>query len=306
VAHTEKIIREGADTFETKHRTKTGEIRDVLVISRGVSIGGRDFALAIWRDMTEAKRAEEEARRREAELAHVSRLSLVGEMASGLSHELNQPLSTILFYARGCIRRIQSGTLAPAALLDVLEKVAVQADAAGRIVRRLREFVSKRAPHLSTVDVNETIRRALSFAEAETTRSGARVRLQLAEALPAVRADRIQLEQVIVNLVRNGVEAMQAVELGQRELAIETARSADNTITVGVHDTGVGLSAEIAERVFDSFFSTKPDGMGMGLSISRSIIEAHGGRLWVTPDSERGTTFRFSLPVMRGAADEDA
>jgi two-component system sensor histidine kinase TtrS len=269
-------------------------------------LGDRRLLCGVVRDITERKRAEEEARRREAELAHVSRLSLVGEMASGLSHELNQPLSTILFYARGCIRRIQSGTLAPAALLDVLEKVAVQADAAGRIVRRLREFVSKRAPHLSTVDVNETIRRALSFAEAETTRSGARVRLQLAEALPAVRADRIQLEQVIVNLVRNGVEAMQAVELGQRELAIETTRSADNTITVGVHDTGVGLSAEIAERVFDSFFSTKPDGMGMGLSISRSIIEAHGGRLWVTPDSERGTTFRFSLPVMRGAADEDA
>jgi len=306
VAHTERIIREGADTFETKQRTKTGEIRDVLIISRAVSIGGRDFALGIWRDVTERKRAEEQARQREAELAHVSRLTLMGEMASSLSHDISQPLSTILFYARGCVRRMRSGAADPAALLDVMEKVALQAEAAGRIVRRLREFVSKRAPHLSTVDVNDVVRRSLSLVQSEISEGRITVRFQAAESLPPVRADRVQIEQVILNLVRNSAEALQDVEAGQRELTITTSSSAGDTITVAVRDTGAGLSAEVAERVFDSFFSTKPDGMGMGLSISRSIIEAHGGHLSVVPNAERGATFQFSLPVMGRTGDEGA
>jgi C4-dicarboxylate-specific signal transduction histidine kinase len=187
-----------------------------------------------------------------------------------------------------------------------MEKVAMQADAAGHIVRRLREFVSKRAPHLSTVDINEVVRRSLSLVQSEISEGGITVCLQAAESLPPVRADRIQIEQVILNLVRNGIEALQAVEAGPRELTITTSSSAGDTITVAVHDTGAGLSAEVAERVFDSFFSTKPDGMGMGLSISRSIIEAHGGRLWAAPNVERGATFQFSLPVMKGTADEGA
>jgi two-component system sensor histidine kinase TtrS len=260
----------------------------------------------VIRDITERKRAEEEARQREAELAHVSRLTLMGEMASGLSHDISQPLATILFYARGCVRRVRSGAADSAALLDPMEKIATQAETAGRIVDRLREFVRKRAPHLSTVDINEVTREALSLLESEVGKSGVEVRLRPGKALPPVRADRIQIEQVILNLVRNGMEAMSDVEADRRVLTIETSNSGGDSVTVVVRDVGRGLSPETAERAFDAFFSTKPNGMGMGLSISRSIIEAHGGRLWVVPDVARGATFQFSLPAMRGAADEHA
>ncbi|HUU95554.1 MAG TPA: ATP-binding protein, partial [Phycisphaerae bacterium] len=288
------------------HKKKDGTVFPVEIAASVLASGNRRLLCGVVRDITERKRAEQEARQRQADLAHVSRLTLMGEMASSLSHDISQPLCTILFYARGCVRRIRSGTADPTALLDVMEKVAAQAEAAGRIVRRLREFVSKRAPHLSTVDINELIRQSLSLVQSEISEGGITLRLRAAEPLPPVRADRVQIEQVILNLVRNGIEALQAVEAGQRELTIATSSSAGGTITVAVHDTGAGLSAEVAERVFDSFFSTKPDGMGMGLSISRSIIEAHGGRLWVVPNAERGATFQFRLPVMRKTADEEA
>jgi PAS domain S-box-containing protein len=288
------------------HKKKDGTVFPVEIAASVVASGNRRLLCGVVRDITERTRAEEEARQRQAELAHVSRLTLMGEMASSLSHDISQPLSTILFYARGCVRRIRSGAANPAALLDVMEKVALQAEAAGRIVRRLREFVSKRAPHFSTVDVNEVVRRSLSLVQSEISEGRITARFQAAESLPPVRADSVQIKQVILNLVRNGMEAMQGVEAGQRELTITTSSSAGDTITVAVHDVGAGLSAEVAERVFDSFFTTKPDGMGMGLSISRSIIEVHGGRLWAVPNAERGATFQFSLPVMKGTADEGA
>jgi PAS domain S-box-containing protein len=288
------------------HKKKDGTVFPVEIAASVLALGNRRLLCGVVRDISERKRAEEEARQRQAELAHISRLTLIGEMASSLSHDISQPLSTILFYARGCVRRMRSGTADLDALVDVMEKVAMQAEAAGRIVRRLREFVSKRAPHFSTVDVNGVVRRSLSLVQSEISEAGIAAHLQLAESLPPVRADRIQLEQVILNLVRNGAEALQGVEAGPRELIVTTSSSAGDTITVAVHDTGAGLSVEGAERVFDSFFSTKPNGMGMGLSISRSIIESHGGRLWAASNVGCGATFQFSLPVMKGIADEGA
>jgi two-component system sensor kinase FixL len=301
--HIAQVVRGGADTFETRHRTKSGEIRNVLVASRAISLGGCDFTLSIFRDITERREAEERSREHLAELTHVARLSTMGEMATGLAHELNQPLSAILNYAEGARLGVQSGKRKPQELGDDLQAIAAEAQRAGEIIRRLRSFVRKRQPRRSSLDVNELIRDTLRFAESETRINDIRLRVELAAGLPKVLADPTLVQQVVLNLVRNGIDALGHEPAGQRDLTISTALVGGDAVEVAVCDNGRGLPGHSPDELFTPFFTTKPEGLGLGLSISRSIIEAEGGRLTGSANPERGMTFRFTLPACTGDSD---
>ncbi len=259
--------------------------------------------VGIAHDITDRRRAEEQARRHQAELAHVARVSAVGEMASGVAHELGQPLGVILSGAELCLRLARSGAWNTAEGLGIMEDIAGQADRAGQIIKRLKTFVSKRTPQRSAVDLNRVVREAAQLAQVEAAAGRVTVRLDLAEGLPPVRIDGIQIEQVILNLMRNAVQAMDDVSAGRRRLTVRTSTDGSGGIDVAVCDMGKGLPAD--DRLFEPFFTTRPEGMGMGLSLSRSIIEAHGGRLWAIPNRDRGATFQFTLPVGEEANDDE-
>lgn len=247
-------------------------------------------------DISRRKQAEEEARQHQAELAHVTRLATLGEMASAMAHEINQPLAAIVNYTRGCMHRLRSGTTDHGQILAAMEQVAVQAERAGKVLHWVRDFVSKREPQWTALSVNDIVRDVIGLAEMEARDKQVVIRLALDDRLPLVAADRIQIEQVLLNLLLNSIEALEGCS-GERLVVIQTEGNGDEEIGVAVTDNGKGISAEHCDRLFDAFFTTKPKGMGMGLSISRTIIEAHGGRLWATPNAERGATFRFTLPT---------
>ena len=245
---------------------------------------------------------ETQARQHQAEVAHAARLTTLGGMAAGLAHELNQPLAAVVSYARGCARRLESGEIPKAALLEVLEEISAQALRAGEVLRRIRDFLRGES-HRESVDLNDVVRRALRFAEAEARRADVKIELGLSPEPLRLEVDPIQIEQVILNLVQNGFEVMASNNGTERVLAIGTRRLSADTVEVSVRDTGSGVPTDVAPRLFDPFFSTKPDGLGLGLSISRTIVEAHGGRLWATPTpGARGTVFRFTLRTAGGAA----
>lgn len=259
--------------------------------------GGAIYALlAITRDITERKLAEEHARRHQIELARVAWLSTMGEMATALAHELNQPLSAIAAFARGCTRRLRAGTATLQDLREPLDSIGEQAERAGEVIRHVREFVRRRELALGRVDVNQIARSLAHLAEIDARQHEAVLRLELAPHLPSVVADPIMVEQVIGNLVRNAIDAMTEACSPRREITLRTAQR-NGAVEVEVVDTGPGLAAAAIEQVFDPFFTTKADGVGMGLSISRSIVEAHGGCIGVDSVAGSGATFRFSLPL---------
>jgi PAS domain S-box-containing protein len=254
--------------------------------------------LGITRDITEHKWAEEQGRRHQTELARVARLSTMGEMATGLAHELNQPLSAIANFARGSLRRLKSGDALPAELVVPLQEICEQAERAGEVMRHVREFVRKSDPRLTAIDINLVVRSVVKFTEVETRQQHAFVTLDLAPEQPRVWADSIMIEQVIVNLVRNAVEAMAEARTPRREIMIRTGLFGDDMIEVEVSDAGPGIDGAVIDQIFDQFYTTKPDGVGMGLSISRSIVESHGGVLRAESRSGGGATFRFTLKAI--------
>ncbi len=251
--------------------------------------------LGITRDITEQKNAEEQARRHQTELARVARLSTMGEMATGIAHELNQPLSAIANFARGCIRRLHSDGMNPGELIDPLEEVCEQAERAGEILRHVRDFVRKSELQMKPLDINQIVRTVVKFTEHEARHQGAIVRLDLDSGLPQVQADAIMIEQVICNLVRNAVEAMTEAKSSWRQVTILTRLIGSGDVEIEVGDTGPGIDGAVIDQVFDQFFTTKPEGVGMGLSISRSIVESHGGRIRAESGRKGGATFRFTL-----------
>jgi C4-dicarboxylate-specific signal transduction histidine kinase len=255
-------------------------------------------------DITDRKTAEEQVARQQAELAHVARVSTVGEMASRLAHEINQPLTAVVNYSQGAMRRLRAASGVHADVLEAIEAASVHAHRAAEIIRRLSSFVQKREPRRSSCDLNQTIREVIGFSAADARDHHVQIRLNPTVDLPLVQADDIQIQQVILNLVRNGIEAMAEVESRERILEIRTSPVGD-AVEVAVSDNGSGLTSEAQERIFTPFFTTKPQGMGMGLSISRSIIDAHGGRLWATPNPDGGTTFQFTIPVSGGAMSDE-
>ena len=262
------------------------------IVESGVVTGATVFS----KDITERKRVEAQARQHQADLAHVLRLGTMGEMAAGLAHEINQPLGAIANYAQGCVRRLRDGTADGTALLPIVEQIASEALRAGEIIRRLRDLIRKESPEYQEIDLNALVRKSIQMVEPEARQHGILRQLNLAPELAPVVCTGIQIEQVLVNLLLNGVEAVQAENNGERSLTVTTAPAAGG-VEVAIRDSGVGIPEPPAD-VFAPFFSTKPNGLGMGLSISHSIIEAHGGRLWATRNDDRGSTFRFTLPAV--------
>ncbi len=257
----------------------------------------------VGRDITKRALAEEKARQREAELAHVVRLGTMGEMAAFFAHEITQPLSAIANYTRGCVRRLRAGGGSSEELVAAMEQAYGQAERAGEIIRRLRSFVRKQEPRLSMVNVNDLVQDVVGFVRAEAREKGITIRMELGDPMDPVMADKIQIEQVMLNLVRNAIESMNDNNSTRRELTVRTCMTTRTGVEVTVSDTGRGLAPDAAEHVFEPFFTTKANGMGMGLSISRSIIETHGGRLCATPGPEGGAVFTFRLPASSGAGE---
>jgi len=295
----EPLVRMGSNEFEVRRRTKSGaEIfvhtsLSILRDERGVPIGYIGYTT----DITARRRAEERARRYQADLTHVGRLTIVGQMSSALAHEINQPLQAIAYFTNGCLTRLENGGADAASLIGPIRETATQARRAGEVVRRLRDFSRKREPRRSTVMINDLVQEACRFAEHDAGQRGVRTRLKLAERLPIVFVDRVQIAQVLLNLIRNAADAMQGNDPAAREITITTARLETGEIEILVEDSGPGLSEEVQCRLFDAFFSTKEDGMGIGLSISRSIVEAHEGRLVGENRPSGGAVFSIQLPT---------
>ncbi|MEW5788434.1 MAG: PAS domain S-box protein [Pseudomonadota bacterium] len=247
-------------------------------------------------DITDLVKAEERGRQHQAELAHVARLSTLGEMTSGLAHELNQPLCAITTYAQTCLRILQSGEGQTERIRYGLEQVVRQAELGSEIFRRLRNFARKGNAPRQRVKLSDVIHEVAGFIQSEVRQNQICVSLEIARNLPRVRVDPIQIEQVMLNLVRNGMDAMAGLPEERRRLAIKASRHARRAVRVCIGDGGRGCPAETADRLFEPFYTTKPNGLGIGLGISQSLIEAHGGRLWLEANSEQGATFCFTLP----------
>jgi PAS domain S-box-containing protein len=261
--------------------------------------------VVVFRDITERKRAQKRELRHQAELAHAARLSSIGEMASGMAHELNQPLSAISTLLGGCLRIIESGRDRPEELLDAMREAQRQTERAGKTIGSIKRFARRQSVRRSTVDMNALIREAIQLIEPERRNQHVRVDMRLGAGLPVIQADSIQIEQVILNITQNAFEAMEGTERKARELAIRTQLNGEGFIEVTLSNTGRSLPADLKDKVFDSFYTTKPQGLGIGLSLSRSIIEAHGGRIWAVPESGRGVTFKFTIPTsQKGRKDE--
>ncbi|MCX7584773.1 PAS domain S-box protein [Phenylobacterium sp. 58.2.17] len=258
------------------------------------------FFTGFVRDLTERHRTEARLKELQSELVHISRLTALGEMASALAHELNQPLSAIANYLRGSVRLLASDPIPRERLSEALDKANEQTLRAGQIIRRLRDFVARGETERRVESLPKLIEEAGALALVGAKEHGVRVSFDLDPAVNLVLADKVQVQQVILNLIRNAIDAMD--EAPRRELRILTRPADDQLAQVTVADTGPGISPEVAEQLFQPFITTKRHGMGVGLSISRTIVEAHGGRIWVETTPGGGATFHFTL---RSVADEE-
>ncbi|MFO1372085.1 MAG: ATP-binding protein [Candidatus Competibacteraceae bacterium] len=245
----------------------------------------------------EQERMAAEAQQQQRLLAHASRLNTLGEMASGLVHEINQPVTAITLYAETCLAQLQSGLVAPATLQEALGKIVTQIARVSAIIQQMRHFAQQGKSQHTPVHIHNLINDIADFLNLEATRNSIRIRYDAPSNLPMVLADSLQIQQVILNLVRNAVDAIGDND-NLREISIR-ARLQDEMLEIAVQDTGHGIPAEIISQLAHPFFTTKADGLGLGLPISQSIVEMHGGRLWVTPNTGPGVTFHFSLPIMR-------
>jgi len=261
---------------------------------------------AVLRDITSKKTVESQINQQERELAHVARLNMMGEMATGLAHEINQPLAAIAAYAEGAVIRIRDGSSDCESLSPVLRRIAADAHRAGEVISRLRQFVKNQEPDRKNLNLNELVREVAQFVGPDTKRREVTLGLDMQEPLPVVSGDPIQLQQVLLNLVRNGCDAMSETDPADRHVTIRTRFDGQNEVELSVDDCGHGLPQDGDLKVFEAFYTTKKDGLGLGLAISRSIVESHGGRIWATPNVDGGTSFQFSLPTANGAPHHDS
>ena len=257
--------------------------------------------LSAGEDITERKQAEEQARQHQADLAHMARLNTMGEMATGIAHELNQPLAAISTYAAASKKMVESGIKQPKKINAVLESISTQALRASEIIRHVRQFVKKQGPQKTILDLNDLIKEVLSFTESELKKQKIQLHLKLSVNLPSIHADAIQIEQVLVNLIRNSLEAMELAPTRKHQMIIRSFLDKEGMLQTEITDNGPGIDADTLNHIFEPFFTTKGAkgmAMGMGLSISRSIIEAHGGRLWAESKLGTGSSFFFTLPIV--------
>jgi signal transduction histidine kinase len=262
--------------------------------------------MAISEDVTQGKLSEEALARARSELAKVARITSLGVLTASIAHEINQPLSGIITNASTCLRMLSADPPNIDGALETVRRTIRDGNRASDVITRLRTLYSKKELSPEWMDLNEAAREVTALSLSELQRSNVLLRYQFAEDLPPLVADRIQLQQVILNLVRNAVDAMSAIGDRPRELLIRTDCDAENQVQLSVKDTGMGLSPQAADKIFEAFYTTKTDGMGIGLSISRSIIEAHQGRLWAIANDGPGSTFLFAIPcVPEGFADTE-
>jgi PAS domain S-box-containing protein len=257
----------------------------------------QDEGVAFVLDLTERKHAEEALRKAQAELAHVTRVTTLGELTASIAHEVNQPLAAVVNAAAACLRWLDGSTPNLDEARRAVDWIIKEGNRASEVIRRVRALASKTDIEKVPLDINDAVKEVIALVEHEMDGHRVSLRIELAPALPMILGDRVQLQQVIINLVMNGIEAMQSVTDRPRELVIQSQQDETRRVLVTVTDSGVGISAENADRLFNAFFTTKSGGMGMGLSICRSIVEAHGGRLGTTANLPHGATFQFTLPV---------
>jgi two-component system sensor kinase FixL len=267
--------------------------------------GNQRFFTGFIRDLTESQKTEARLQELQSELVHVSRLTAMGEMASALAHELNQPLSAIANYMKGSRRLLEDSSDERATILrEAMDKAAEQAMRAGQVIRRLRDFVSRGESERRVEDVKKLVEEASALALVGAKDRGVRVRFEFDPQADAVLADKVQIQQVLLNLMRNAIEAMEDTE--RRDLVVSATVVADNMVKIAVADTGIGIAPEISAQLFQPFITTKRQGMGVGLSISRTIVEAHGGSITARPNPGGGTVFGFTLPAVTNEEVGDA
>jgi PAS domain S-box-containing protein len=294
--------------YEREYFRKDGSRVPVLIGSAAVD-EQRDEGVAFVLDLTERKRAEAVARESERryremqmEVAHANRVATMGQLTASIAHEVNQPIAGAVFNAEAALRWLGARPPDLEEVRQALGRIVKDANRAGDVIGRIREIIKKAPPRKDRVDINEAIREVIELTRGEAAKNGASVRTALAKGLPLVEGDRVQLQQVILNLILNAVQAMGAVAEGSRELFITTAQAEPNGVLVAIKDSGPGLTPQSLEHLFAPFFTTKPGGLGMGLSISRSIVETHGGRLWATDNLPRGAIFHFTVPTHPGSS----
>jgi two-component system sensor kinase FixL len=301
-SYLERYLRTGERRIIGIGRVVVGERKDGSTFPMELAVGemrsaDQRFFTGFIRDLTERQKTEARLQELQTELVHISRLTAMGEMASALAHELNQPLSAVANYLKGA-KRLMDGRADDDSKLvcGAMDKAAEQALRAGQIIRRLRDFVARGESERRVESINKLIEEANALALVGAKEHGVRVRHQIDPAHDLILADKVQIQQVLLNLLRNAMDAMTGGE--RRELLVSTRPLDTNMIEVSVADTGPGISADIASQLFQPFVTTKPQGMGVGLSISRTIIEAHGGQIWTEPNPGGGAIFRFTLRTL--------
>jgi len=285
-------------------RRKDGSTFPMELAVGEATVNGRRVFTGFIRDLTERQLVENRMQELQSELLHVSRLSDVGQMASALAHELNQPLAAIVNYVQAMRRMLHaSNAVLPPRIVETMDKTVAQAARAGEIIQHLRSFIRKGESERHSEDLNKVVEEATALGLVGAKEGGISVRMQLSADSMPVLIDKVQIQQVVFNLIRNSVEALPASTV--RILSVSTARGEDGLAHVAVGDTGPGLAQTVLDQLFQPFVTTKEKGMGLGLSICRSIVEAHGGRLWAAPNAPTGVTFEFSLPMAEhGEPDE--
>ncbi len=290
----------GSAIYESRHRRKDGSTFPVEISIKQVQLD-RIYRVSVARDITERKQAEQALQESQAELARVTRIAALGELTASIAHEINQPLAAVATDATAALHWL---AVQPPNLDEAREAVSMavqEANRASSVIQRIRALLEKTPPRLRPLDGNEVIREVVLLGEGELVRGGVTVKTELAADVPAVLGDRVQLQQVMLNLILNAIDAMSMITDRRRELFIKSAKHPDGVL-IQVQDSGKGLDPEHSDRIFEPFFTTKPEGIGLGLSISHSIIEAHGGRLWAASASPQGAIFQFTLPGAGGAA----
>jgi len=279
---------------EVVGRRKDGSTFPMYLSVGEGEVGGKRIFVGIVSDISEQRARDKRIQELQGELLHVTRMTAMGEMASALAHEINQPLTALLNYTSAARRMAKNFGEPGAKLVDILERAVEQTERAGLIIRRLRNFIEKREPDRSAEDINKVVEDAIALGMAGFRDTGTKWILKVEPGLPQVFIDKVQIQQILVNLVRNATEAMSG--RNKRQLTISTGLEGSD-VEIAVSDTGTGLPDDVVSRLFHPFVTTKERGMGMGLSICRTIAEAHGGRLWLASNTSEGATFKLSLPI---------
>jgi len=291
---------ETVSLYDVDHRLRRADGVYRWFHARGLPLCDAEGRVLRWyvllTDIDDRKRTEEELRIAQSELARVTRVMAMGQLTASIAHEVNQPLSGIVTNANTCLRMLDANPPNVEGARETARRTIRDGHRASDVITRLRTLYSKKEPALESMDLNEVAREVTALSSTEIQKNGVTLRQEFADGLPQARGDRIQLQQVILNLLRNAAEAMKTIDDRPRELLVRTERDGGNQVRLSVKDSGVGFTPEAANKIFQAFYTTKTDGMGIGLSISRSIIEAHQGRLWATPNDGHGSTFSFSIP----------